>query len=112
MKRLRVYADTSVFGGCFDVEFEKESRAFFREVAAGRFMLVVSNVTGRELAGAPSKSGGSWMDCLPISWNQFHLLPKRGNCETPTLKRELPAQLLLTMLSTLLRPLWLPSTCW
>jgi hypothetical protein len=37
MKRLRVYADTSVFGGCFDPEFEAASTAFFREVAAGRF---------------------------------------------------------------------------
>jgi len=48
-----VYADTSVFGGCFDPQFEQESRAFFREVAAGRFVLVISDVTVRELALAP-----------------------------------------------------------
>ena len=39
MKVLRVYADTSVFGCCFDEEFEKESRAFFSEVANGRYVL-------------------------------------------------------------------------
>ena len=53
MKRLRIYADTSVFGGCFDVEFELESRAFFQEVAARRVMLVISEVTLRELTQAP-----------------------------------------------------------
>ncbi len=33
MRKLRVYADTSVFGGCFDEELATESRAFFNEVA-------------------------------------------------------------------------------
>ena len=29
---LRVYADTSVFGGCFDPEFQKASNAFIAQV--------------------------------------------------------------------------------
>ena len=53
MKVLRVYADTSVFGGCFDEEFEEESRALFEEVANGRFVLVISFVTLRELRRSP-----------------------------------------------------------
>ena len=53
MRRLRVYADTSVYGGCFDEEFATESSAFFKEVGAGRFLLVVADVTLRELACAP-----------------------------------------------------------
>lgn len=52
-RRLRVYADTSVFGGCFDDEFAETSRAFFAEVRAGRFLLVISPVTLRELLDAP-----------------------------------------------------------
>jgi len=40
-KQLRVYADTSVFGGCFDEEFSEESRKFFEEIKGGRFLLVV-----------------------------------------------------------------------
>ena len=55
MKRLRVYADTSVYGGCFDEEFKKASRAFFREVSGGRFGLVVSETVQRELAEAPEE---------------------------------------------------------
>ncbi|MFN0165419.1 MAG: hypothetical protein ACKV22_03225 [Bryobacteraceae bacterium] len=53
MKRLRVYADTSVFGGCHDDEFLDVSRSFFDEVSAGRFRLVISEVVLRELALAP-----------------------------------------------------------
>ena len=44
-RTLRVYADTSLFGGCFDDEFRAESIRFFEEVRAGRFVLVVSDVT-------------------------------------------------------------------
>lgn len=53
VRRLRVYADTSVFGGCLDDEFAKESKAFFNEIRAGRFTLVISSVTLRELVDAP-----------------------------------------------------------
>ena len=55
MRRLRVYADTSVYGGCFDEEFKKASRPFFREVSGGRFGLVVSETVQRELAEAPEE---------------------------------------------------------
>lgn len=53
LKHLRVYADTSVFGGCFDDEFSEDSRKFFEEVRSGRFLLVVSETTLFELKDAP-----------------------------------------------------------
>lgn len=53
MKRLRVYADTSVFGGCFDEAFAAASTKFFDLVGDGRFRLVVSAVTAEELGAAP-----------------------------------------------------------
>lgn len=52
-KALRVYADTSVFGGCFDDEFKNESIRFFEEVRQGQFVAVVSDVTLDELELAP-----------------------------------------------------------
>ena len=55
VKRLRIYADTSVFGGCFDAEFEQVSRQFFLEAQAGRFVVVISDVTTRELQEAPEE---------------------------------------------------------
>lgn len=51
----RVYADTSVFGGVLDEEFQEASRSFFNEVARGRFVLVCSAVVDRELREAPEK---------------------------------------------------------
>jgi len=52
MKPLRVYADTSVFGGCFDAEFAAESERFFRLVRAGQVKILVSEAVVRELAKA------------------------------------------------------------
>lgn len=55
MKRFRVYADTSVYGGCFDEEFVAESRAFFEAVRRGRFELVISPTVLAELQRAPEQ---------------------------------------------------------
>ena len=50
---IRVYADTSVYGGVFDDEYAEPSRTFFDQVRAGGFDLVVSPVVWDELKGAP-----------------------------------------------------------
>ncbi|HUY14968.1 MAG TPA: hypothetical protein VMX16_15270 [Terriglobia bacterium] len=58
MKALRVYVDTSVFGGCFDTEFAAESVRFFELVRAGKVKILVSEVVMRELAKAPARVHG------------------------------------------------------
>jgi hypothetical protein len=55
MKRLRVYADTSVFGGVFDDEFRVPSEEFFEEIRKGRFALVTSAVVQAEIDPAPDQ---------------------------------------------------------
>ena len=62
---IRVYADTSVFGGCFDAEFKNASCRFFEEVRTGRFQLVVSDTTEIELAAAPEYVRGVLADLPP-----------------------------------------------
>jgi hypothetical protein len=52
---LRIYADTSVFGGCFDPPFAESSRGFFRWVKTGRVFLLLSRVVRDELEGSPAK---------------------------------------------------------
>ena len=52
-RKLRVYADTSVIGGCVDDEFREPSRRLIERCARGEVTLVVSAVTARELRGAP-----------------------------------------------------------
>lgn len=53
MKKLRIYLDTSVFGGCFDDEFAEESKSLFEEIKNGKFKLVISGTTLGELNNAP-----------------------------------------------------------
>ena len=50
---MRIYADTSVFGGVFDAEFASPSKQFFAEVDAGRFTLVTSAIVEAEIEPAP-----------------------------------------------------------
>jgi predicted nucleic acid-binding protein len=60
-----VYADTSVFGGCFDTDFAAESERFFDLVRAGRVKLLVSEVVVRELASAPQQVR-ELLESLPV----------------------------------------------
>ena len=53
MKRLKVYVDTSVFGGCFDHELAEWSNALMGDFRDDRCGLVVSDVTAGEVAAAP-----------------------------------------------------------
>lgn len=53
MKRTRLYADTSVFGGCFDEEFAEPSRRLMEQIKTGRFVLLLSQTALEELADAP-----------------------------------------------------------
>jgi len=52
---IRVYADTSVYGGVFDEEFAVPSRVFFDRVREGRFRLVMSAVVLNEIRSAPKQ---------------------------------------------------------
>jgi len=52
---VRVYADTSVYGGAFDDEFRKGSVAFLEQVGEGRFELVISGLCRDEIEGAPAR---------------------------------------------------------
>jgi hypothetical protein len=67
MRILRVYCDTSVFGGCFDEGFSEASIRLFDLVRKGDLILLVSGVTLDELAGAP-----------PRVWELFESLPQEN----------------------------------
>jgi len=50
---LTLYLDTSVIGGYFDKEFEKETRLLFDAILKGDFEILYSSVTEDELIQAP-----------------------------------------------------------
>ena len=51
--RMRVYADTSVIGGCEDDEFSGPSRRLMNRFIRGEMTLALSSLTLRELEAAP-----------------------------------------------------------
>jgi predicted nucleic acid-binding protein len=55
MKTLRIYADTSVIGGCYDEEFAEDSWRLIEMARAGEITLVISAVVLRELSTAPTR---------------------------------------------------------
>jgi hypothetical protein len=55
MKKLRIYIDTSVMGGCFDKEFFEDSIALFDMARKGKIILLVSELLVAELDNAPDR---------------------------------------------------------
>ena len=55
MHTMRMYVDTSVFGGVYDEQFSATSRLFLEHVKEGRYVVLVSTVTYDELQGAPDR---------------------------------------------------------
>lgn len=53
MRKLRMYLDTSVIGGCLDEEFKEDSIRIFNELEKGKMTIIVSDVLLFELEGAP-----------------------------------------------------------
>jgi hypothetical protein len=66
-KTVRVYADTSVYGGVMDEEFPAASRTFLDQARAGRFQLVVSPVLEAEIGGAPEGVAAVYREMAALS---------------------------------------------
>lgn len=67
MDIVRIYADTSVFGGAFDQEFAAPTRTFFEQVRLGRFRVVTSGLVEDELVQAPEKVRMLFAEILDIA---------------------------------------------
>ena len=52
---MKIYLDTSVFGGVFDNVFKTESNMLFDELLQGRFTALCSTLTVKELSNAPQR---------------------------------------------------------
>jgi len=53
--KQRIYTDTSVIGGCFDMEFDEYSLELMNEFKSDTKTLVISDLTLKEIASAPMK---------------------------------------------------------
>ena len=50
---LRLYLDTSVFGGVFDKEFQQDSKRLIDDIHAKKFRVMISSVVFDEIAKSP-----------------------------------------------------------
>ena len=64
---IRVYADTSVYGGVFDAGIDEASREFFQQVKFGRFQLITSDPVVAELQDAPLRVREFHKELLPFA---------------------------------------------
>lgn len=51
--KFKIYADTSVFGGCYDEEFAQWSQQLINEFKKGKKILILSDLTLREMEESP-----------------------------------------------------------
>ena len=53
--KIKIYLDTSVFGGYYDAEFEEYTKPLFDRLANDEFILLFSTLTQDELENAPQQ---------------------------------------------------------
>ncbi len=76
VRKLRIYVDTSVIGGCEDDEFREASRRLIERCARGEVTLVVSAVTAEELRRAPSRVRGVLPSIDPEHLERVEITPE------------------------------------
>ena len=55
MKKLRIYLDTSVFGGYYDDEFQAFTKPLFERINNGEFKIIFSTMLETEIEFSPEK---------------------------------------------------------
>jgi hypothetical protein len=68
--RRRIYTDTSVIGGCCDVEFEHGSNPLIESFRSGAEILVISDITLAELDSAPQRVRDVLLS-IPSNYTEF-----------------------------------------
>ncbi len=72
MMRQRVYIDTSVIGGCFDIEFKEWSDKLFAEFRDGKKIAVISDITLDELSFSRAEVR-NYLDSIPKEFKEYIL---------------------------------------
>ncbi len=67
MKKLEIYVDPSVLGGCFEPEFAAWSTGLIADFRAGTFIPVLSELLEAELVRAPQQVRTVYSELLPLA---------------------------------------------
>ena len=66
MKKLRIYVDTSVIGGCFDQEFSKWSNGLVKDFKLGNFQPILSEIVSAEIERAPQRVNDKYAELIEL----------------------------------------------
>lgn len=67
---MRIYLDTSIFGGLYDEEFKNYTEPLFERIKNGEFEILYSNITEQELENAPEQIKKT-VDLLPENSTKY-----------------------------------------
>src|SRR5437762_10347966 len=67
MKKLRIYVDTSVLGGCFEPEFAPWSNSLVADFRAGTFTPILSVLLETEVRRAPESVRAVYSEVLALA---------------------------------------------
>ena len=80
MKKLRIYIDTSIIGGCLDEEFAEPSNALLEMARTGKVNLLLSELLAEEIREAPenvreilASLSGDFVEEFPITTEALEL---------------------------------------
>jgi hypothetical protein len=71
MKKLQIYLDTSVLGGCFEPEFAPWSKGLIADFHAGTFTPILSALLEAELRRAPESVRAVYNELLVLAGEAF-----------------------------------------
>ena len=66
MKKLRIYIDTSVIGGCFDQEFSRWSNGLVKDFRLGNLKPVISEIVAVEISRAPQEVKEKYLEIIKM----------------------------------------------
>lgn len=76
LKKLRIYVDTSVIGGCFDPEFATWSNGLFKDFENGIYRPVLSETVAFEINRAPSRVIEKYFELLSYQVEIVEITPE------------------------------------
>ena len=92
MKKLRIYVDSSVIGGCFDPEFKKWSNGLFRDFHVGTFLPVISEIVDVEMDDAPVEVKRKYTELLALEPKFVYLTKETDDLAECYLKEKILSQ--------------------
>jgi predicted nucleic acid-binding protein len=66
----RIYIDTSVFGGYFEIEFEEWTKPFIEKIVKGEYKLLYSQLTEIEIKKSPERVQ-NLVKSIPMEYIEF-----------------------------------------